>query len=249
MGSLTQGQPKGMLSIGGKTLIERQLEALRAVGLNDIVIVTGYQAEKINYSGVRYCQNPSFASTNMVETLLCARQEMTADVVVAYSDIIYSSALAQAVASSCHDIGVAVDADWREYWTLRYGTTETDLESLVVSESGLITEIGRPVETSVGLAYRYIGLLKFSRNGIQQLLSIYDSKRAVDSCWSQSGNTFEKGYMTDLLHEAIVSDIPVLPIITRGGWLEFDTEGDYTTGLNLLQNDLILGDFPKKPPC
>ena len=227
MGSLTQDLPKGMLSLDGKTLIERQLEVLHASGLNDIVFITGYQAEKITYSGVRYCHNPRYASTNMVETLMCARHEMTDDILVAYSDIIYSPALAQAVASSNHDIGVAVDAGWRDYWTLRYGTTETDLESLSISQEGLITEIGKPVETSEGLAYRYIGLLKFSRRGIQQLLSIYDRKQAEDSCWSQSGNPFVKGYMTDLLHEAIVSGLPVQPIISRGGWLEFDTEEDY----------------------
>lgn len=236
MGSLTHDLPKGMLSIGGKTLIERQLEVLRGAGLNDIVIITGYQAEKITYSGVRYCHNPRFATTNMVETLMCARHEMTDDIMVVYSDIIYSAELAQAVASSSHDIGVAVDQAWREYWTLRYGTTETDLESLSISESGLITDIGRPVETSDRLAYRYIGLLKFSRNGVRQLLSIYDSKQAKDSCWSQSGNPFDKGYMTDLLHEAIVSGLAVRPIVTRGGWLEFDTEQDYECCTSLNQS-------------
>jgi L-glutamine-phosphate cytidylyltransferase len=237
MGTLTEDLPKGMLSINGRTLIERQLEALRNAGLNDIVIVTGYQAEKIGYAGIRYCHNPEYATTNMIESLLCARSEMTDDIMVAYSDIIYTSELAHTVASSSCDIGVAVDEAWRDYWLARYDTTETDLESLSVSENGLITEIGKPVERSEGLLYRYIGLLKFSRQGLHDLLAIYDRKKAERSCWSQSGNVFEKGYMTDLMNEAIVSGLPVSPIITSGGWLEFDTEQDYARGCTLLNAD------------
>jgi len=227
MGSLTQDLPKGMLPVGDKTLIQRQLEVLRQSGLVDIVIVTGYQAEKITYDGVKYRHNQHYATTNMVETLLCARDEMTDDILVAYSDIVYTADLVQAVAASPHDIAVAVDEAWRKYWMLRYDTTETDLESLSVSENGVITDIGRPVETSEGLHYRYIGLLKFTRQGIRDLLAIYDRKQAERSCWSQSGNVFEKGYMTDLLHTAIVSGLQVWPVVSRGGWLEFDTEKDY----------------------
>ena len=227
MGALTEDLPKGMLTIAGKTLIERQLEQLRASGLDDIIIVTGYQAEKINYRGVRYYHNPDYASTNMVETLMCAREEMDAEVMVAYSDIIYSQKLAQLVCSSPCAIGVAVDTAWRDYWIQRYGSTETDLESLVVSPQRLITEIGRPVDSSVGLDYRYIGLLKFSASGIKDVLKVYDAKKRCQSPWQQSGNPFAKGYMTDLLNESIEAGLPVHPIVSEGGWLEFDTAEDY----------------------
>lgn len=234
MGAMTGDLPKGMLVVGGKTLIERQLETLRSVGLDDIVIVTGYQAEKIRYGGVRYCHNPDYAATNMVETLFCARKELDDDILVTYSDIIYTAELAEAVISSGHDIGVAVDSAWRDYWRLRYGTTETDLESLMVSEQGLITDIGRPLESSDGLMYRYIGLLRFSCHGMSQLLAIYDRKKEEGTAWSQSGNRFVKGYMTDLLHEAISCGLPVKPVTFSGGWLEFDTEQDVAVDLKLL---------------
>lgn len=236
MGALAESIPKGMLVVDGRTVIERQLETLRSIGVADIVIVTGYQAEKIAYGGVRYYHNPSFASTNMVETLMCARDEMTEDILVAYSDIIYSRELATAVAFSGYDIGVAVDGSWRDYWMLRYGTTETDLESLAVSDEGLITDIGRPVDDSTGLNYRYIGLLKFSSRGIRDILYLYGKKRNEKSSWKQSGNPFEKGYMTDLLNEAITSGYHVRPVVTNGGWLEFDTGQDYEVGCDCLKS-------------
>jgi L-glutamine-phosphate cytidylyltransferase len=227
MGTLTESLPKGMLVVAGKTLIERQIEVLRRIGITEIVIVTGYKAEKIQYRGIRYYHNDRYADTNMVETLMCAREEMTEDILVAYSDIIYSPELASMVAAGSHQIGVAVDEAWRDYWQLRYGTTETDLESLTVAENGLITDIGRPVESSEGLAYRYIGLLKFSLQGIRNLVNIYNDKKNEGACWRQSGKPFEKGYMTDLLNEAIDSGLPVHPVVTRRGWFELDTAADY----------------------
>lgn len=226
MGKLTEDLPKGMLPFEGKTLIERQVEVLRSVGVNEIIIVTGYRAERISYAGVRYFHNPEYGSTNMVETLLCARDAMDGALVVAYSDILYSRRLAELVVSSEFDIGVAADTAWRDYWLLRYGTTETDLESFAVSPAGVVTEIGRPVDSSVGLDYRYIGLLKFSASSIADILRVYDAKKREGAAWRQSGNSFEKGYMTDLLDEAMVTGLPVRPITVAGGWLEFDTSGD-----------------------
>jgi len=75
LGKYTAGLPKGMLNFAGKTLIERQIDTFRKAGVGDIIIVTGYNAEKIPYKGVRYCHNPNYESTNMVESLFCAEAE------------------------------------------------------------------------------------------------------------------------------------------------------------------------------
>ena len=38
-------KPKCLLRVGGKTLVERQVEALESVGIEDIAMVVGCQAE------------------------------------------------------------------------------------------------------------------------------------------------------------------------------------------------------------
>ena len=58
------------------------------------------------------------------------------------------------------DVGVAVDEDWKKFWKLRYGKVDFDLESLTVKE-GRITELGKEVETSENLDYRYVGICNF----------------------------------------------------------------------------------------
>ena len=48
----TDNLPKGMLSFAGETLIERQIRLFNSIGIKDIIIVTGYMSEKINYDNV-----------------------------------------------------------------------------------------------------------------------------------------------------------------------------------------------------
>ena len=50
----TENLPKCMLDFGGKTLLQRQLDAYKKNDINDISIVRGYKKEKINYKGIRY---------------------------------------------------------------------------------------------------------------------------------------------------------------------------------------------------
>jgi len=45
--------------------------------------------------------------------------------------------------------------------------------------------------------------------------------------------------MTDLLNEMILNGNTISPIITNGGWLEFDTATDYEVTCNLLKEKKI----------
>jgi choline kinase len=65
---LTDGLPKCLLKIGGRTILERQLEALAGL---DVVMVVGYKAEMIKklYPKLKYVYNPDFESTNTIHSL------------------------------------------------------------------------------------------------------------------------------------------------------------------------------------
>jgi choline kinase len=226
MGKYTENLPKGMLVFEGKTLIERQLETLRESGINDIAIATGYESEKINYGDVKYFHNENFATTNMVETLMCADEFLDEDLLVAYSDILYTKELVELCCNSSSEIGVAVDSEWKKLWALRYGSCETDLESLQV-EDGKILELGKEINSSKGLAYRYIGLIKFTKTGLEILKKVYNERKEKNIPWAQSGKAFELGYMTDILAEITKAGYEVNSIVSKGNWLEFDTNEDY----------------------
>ena len=231
---MEQTTPKGMLMLKRETLIQRQIRLLKELKTDPIVIVTGYESEKIKYPEIIYYNNPYYASTNMIETLMCAKKELNSDILISYSDIIYKKKVLKTVIEHPGDVVVAVDAAWRHYWVLRFKTTEEDLESLSVSSNGKITEIGKPLKTSRGLHYRYVGLIKFSKKGILASLKIYNKRKTKKEPWDQSGKSFEQGYMTDLLQELIVQGTRVSSVVIQGGWLEIDTKKDYKLALSLM---------------
>ena len=62
----TKNLPKGMLSFMGKTIIERQVEMYWKFGIDKIMIVRGFAADKINYDGVTYYTNKNYANTHIL---------------------------------------------------------------------------------------------------------------------------------------------------------------------------------------
>jgi len=164
---------------------------------------------------------------------MCARSELTTETLVTYGDLLYEERLVREAVESPHDVAVVVDRDWRSYWEFRYGSTEEDLESLSLSADGRIGDIGRSLDSSEGLQYRYVGLVKFSLAGLRAAMRLYDRKSELSERWVQSRQPFPGGCMTDLLHELAAGGAEVRPVEVEGGWLEFDTPEDYERALEL----------------
>lgn len=224
----TQYLPKGMLRLKNKPILQWQVDSFRKQGINDIAIVTGYMAEKIQIRDVLFYHNSDFQTTNMVESLMCIDKDyFTSDIIISYSDILFSENLLKKVLSSRDEVVIAADLNWRNYWHRRYGTTETDLESFSVNAFGYITDIGKAVETSEQLKHRYIGLNKFSYKAIHKGIDLYNKKRDEQSEWYPSGKKFRQGYFTDFIQMLIDNDVKAKAAETHGDWLEFDTAVDY----------------------
>lgn len=227
----TQDLPKGMLMFRGKTIIQRQIELYRRCGIEDIIVVRGFAGEKIAYDGVKYYTNVDYANTNMVESLLAARAEFTEDVILSYSDIVFDEDMLRSMMKASGDFAVAVDKDWKEYWQARYGRVDFDTESLSMDSGGCITSLGLEDPPLEAIDARYVGLLKFSRRGLEMIEQVMDKAHTLeeDRPWQQSGKPVRKAYMTDLLQELIEEKEQVKAVPFHHGWIEFDTNEDYET--------------------
>ena len=155
MEEYTETLPKGMLPFNGKPIIEWQIETLRNAGIEDIAIVTGYRNDKIKIEGITYYHNPDYSNTNMLESMMAAKDALNSDTLICYADIIYTQEVLKTLRNNPAPIAVAVDCDWKDYWKLRYDTTECDLESLVVVDNKII-ELGKELTSSADIDYRYI---------------------------------------------------------------------------------------------
>lgn len=237
----TENLPKGMLSFMGKTIIERQVTAYRANGIDKIVIVRGYKAEKINYKDIRYYTNTDYANTNMVESLMTAKAEFDEDIIVSYSDILFEEKMLQGMMQAKADIAVAVDDKWKGYWNKRYGKIDFDTESLSIDAQNNITELGLEKPALESIDARYIGLLKFTQGGLKHVVDIMETayQRDQNMPWQQSGKPVRKAYMTDLLNALIQAGISVKAERFNHGWIEFDTNEDYEKACEWVENGTL----------
>ena len=234
----TENLPKGMLSFMGKTIIERQIEMYHKCGIDKVIVVRGFAADKISYEGITYYTNEKYAETNMVESLMTARDEFDDDVIVSYSDILFEERLLREMMNRKNDFACAVDDAWKEYWQLRYGKVDFDTESLSIDLEDNITELGLEAPSLDQIDARYIGLLKFSKEGLKYIVSVMEDAYAnfENKPWQQSGKTVRKAYMTDLLNAIIESGKNVKAVRFEHGWIEFDTNEDYENAIDLGKN-------------
>ena len=75
---LTLDTPKSLIEVNGRPLLERQIEFLRERGVEEIIVVTGYLAEKFDYLkdkyGVKLVNNDKYDIYNNIYTMYLVRE-------------------------------------------------------------------------------------------------------------------------------------------------------------------------------
>lgn len=96
--------PKSMIDVGGRSILRRQIDAFASVGVDDFVIVVGYQRERIaeHLAGLpgkfTFVVNERFAETNTVYSLYLARQYIPGGFFYANADVVFDSRLVRRLA-------------------------------------------------------------------------------------------------------------------------------------------------------
>lgn len=71
-------RPKALISVKGEILIERQIRQLKAAGVPEIIVVTGYMKEQFLYLrkrfGVTIIENPEYSTRNNNGSIYAARE-------------------------------------------------------------------------------------------------------------------------------------------------------------------------------
>jgi choline kinase len=123
LGKYTRNNTKCMLSLNGKTLIERALDAISGAGIRRCVIVAGYHKEnlvsflgnKYNDVAIEYVFNDVYHKTNNIYSLYLAKDYLLRDdTLLLESDLIFEASLLSDIVSS-PELNVAAVAKW-EAW-------------------------------------------------------------------------------------------------------------------------------------
>ena len=215
MGRMTRSLPKCLLKIGGMTLLDRQIHALRGAGIREIGIVTGYRRESLAARGLKEFHNPDWATTNMVFSLARAQEWLsTGSCVVTYADIFYSAGAVRRILGSQAAVTLTYDPNWRILWTRRFENPLEDAETFRISRHGRILEIGRKPKSIEEIQGQYMGLLKFTPLGWQAV------ERIRSRLPPAANRALQMTQALDILVQAKRVGIRGLP--WRGFWGEVD---------------------------
>jgi choline kinase len=171
---LTAEVPKALLDIGGKALIERQIEAFAENGISDFTVITGYGADRMEKALATVASrlkvtigtvfNPFYAVADNLASCWMARGEMRGDFIQVNGDNVFRGDLVkrlleapQAPASVAINFKQAYDAD----------------DMKVMMDNGRLTEIGKmlPVDTVDAEA---IGFYVFRGDGVAAYVKVLD---------------------------------------------------------------------------
>ena len=232
LGNISNGRPKCLVKIEDNTLLEIQLNTLHACGIDDISLVRGYEGEKINIPGLKYYDNPDYASTNMLHSLFCARKEMTGDILVLYADILYEEQVIRRVMQPSHDIAVGIMVNWEEAIRQRTKIALEELEMVYFDSENRVQEMGKKLTEEYETQGQFIGIVRCSHRGINILKRNYDRvKNLYSGKPFGQAEVFEKAWLTDIFQEMTELGVPLYCVIIERGWMEIDTPEDYERAL------------------
>ncbi len=235
---LTEERPKCLLEIKGRSILERQLETLRACGIHDVVVVRGYRKEKVTLPALRYYDNDRYEETGELYSLFIAEPELQGRLLFLYSDILFDETVLQKLLRSRHDVAIAVDRSWPDYrdqllplskpmdLVITRNPSEPRHRFLSSEDEDTVVRVGQriPPEEATG---EFIGMALFSERGCYRLREIWARLRGTHRGAFHEVDSLEQASFTDLLQELVEQGETVSCANVYKGWLEVDTFEDY----------------------
>jgi choline kinase len=168
---VTDQQPKCLIAIQGRTLLERTLAALGAAGVTEAVVVIGYRGDMIRRaigafcSGVRvrYVFNDRFEK-GAILSLWSAREEFDDDILIMDADVLFPITLIERLVRSTHTNCFLLDAS----------AVNTGEEQMLLTCNGRVLNIVRGGSGDFDLIGESVGFLKVSRADAPLLRAILD---------------------------------------------------------------------------
>jgi choline kinase len=222
---LTESTPKCLLPVSDKPVLAWQMDALLAVGIDEITIVAGFQADLIeallqqryaDYPKIKILFNPFFEVADNLASCWIARTVMNSDFLLLNGDTVIESALLTQVLNS-EPAPITLSVDYKSVYDADDMKVQLDADGWVKQVSKIIPP--RQVDAeSIGLIYfREQGPQVFSQAVESALrhpaelrswyLSIIDAlakKHLVNSCSVKGYRWCEIDFIEDLAKAGMI---------------------------------------------
>ncbi len=208
----TKDIPKALLSIDEKrklTIIEYQVEVLKELGLEDIIVVVGYRGDKIRRvlkDKVVYIENKDYESTNSIYSVFLALSLLNEDVIIMNADVLFHKKILEFLFLSTKEAVITVDS-----------SAVLDEETMkVVTNGEYIIEVRKDIDANKAFGEN-VGIVRFrdeSLNIMKNCVRNLVGKGLVKEWFPRAFNEFIK------IKPLYYIDIAGLP------WIEIDFPKD-----------------------
>ena len=221
LGTRAEAGPKVLLRFGGRSLLERYLRALRAVGIDEVVLGVGHEAARVAAELARLrpdrpmqissVLNPDYARGSVV-TLWSLRAALTAggDVVIMDGDVLYDRRMLARLVESRH----------RNCFLLDRAVEPGDVPMKLAMKDGEPVDFRKIIERPHDFLGESVGFFRLDEAAARDLVAA--AKALIDR--GQIDDYFEEALRDVLLASPPgrfgVEDITGLP------WIEIDFPDD-----------------------
>lgn len=166
--TLSNGVPKCLIPIGGRTLLSRHLDNLAHVGIDQVVLIVGYQHQKIraatqaeNFAGsIRFLMNDQY-ERGSITSFWAARVEYENenDVIIMDADVLYHPSILRRLVESPLGNALLMDENVQQ-------KTE---ECMVAVRKGRVISLSKTLPENYDSAGEGVGFLKVRREDLPSL--------------------------------------------------------------------------------
>ena len=225
---LLKDMPVGMLDICGKPVLQRTIENLNIIGVQDTAVITGYQGNKIFNEGIKKIENPNYQNSGVMDSIMLAADFLDGEKnLIIYSDILFEKEIVEKILKSNADIVLAIDSSYQRD---KFPKKNLDLvvakyppirgERVInIRQSNQIIKIGKEIPREEA-NYEFIGVAMVSKRGAEKLKTEYQKLKEKRGINSKIG-------LTDLIQEVVNSGFSVEAVEVGGGWTEIKNFDDY----------------------
>ena len=211
---LGSAEPKSLISIAGKTLLERHLGCMAEAGITALTLVVGFQKESILAAldrlrpalPVEVIENPRFVHGSIV-SLQVAGERLLEGAIWMDADVLYPPALLARLVTSKHDNAVLLDGR----------SEESGEEMMVAVREGRAVKIARRVGPGWEFAGESVGFAKVGPAGGQVMKRLLDEEVAAGRLDQEYEAAMERAFGEVAFGHERVDDF---------AWTEIDFEED-----------------------
>jgi len=221
--------PKCLLEVGGISLIERQIQALRMVGVHEITAVVGFGKEHVQERcgpEIDYVENEIHEQTNSLYSLWLTRDLLADGFVVLNADVLFHTQLLADLISTQHEDALLVS-----YEPL---ATLGDEEMKVKVRKGVVADISKQMDPAEADGEN-VGIVKFGASGATLLIEQMHALVAAGDLKAWAPRAFREFAALQPLHAISTRGLP---------WIEIDFPEDYTRAVDTVLPEIQASDAP-----